>query len=96
MGMFDYVKYSAKCFNCGAELDREKYGSSVWQTKSAKDGEDLMRELQIEDVAENFYSNCDNCDAWNEYDVSSGVPRLKKQEELHETYRIKTPLLTHK
>ena len=81
MGMFDYVKYEADCFLCGQPIKE-------WQTKSAKDGEDLMRQLEVKDVAENFYDICPHCGAWNEYDVSKGKPRLKKQKELYEIERV--------
>lgn len=83
MGMFDYVKYEAPCFHCGEPL-------TEWQTKSAKDGEDLMRNLEISDVAANFYENCDKCDAWNEYDITTGTPRLKEQHELDTYQRLPT------
>lgn len=79
--MFDYVRFEAKCFLCGTI-------NTEWQTKSAKDGEDLMRLLEVSDVGENFYQICDGCGAWNEYDVMRGKPRLKTQKELNEYERV--------
>lgn len=61
MGMFDYVKYKANCRKCKKPL-------SDFQSKSANDGEDLMRELEPEDVG-NFYTNCEVCDTWNHFEV---------------------------
>lgn len=79
--MFDYVKYEANCFLCGTS-------NTGWQTKSAKDEESLLRQLEVSDVKDDFYEICKGCGAWIEYDVSEGTPRLKEQSELHDSERV--------
>ena len=61
MGMFDYVNYKADCRKCGKPLND-------FQSKSAHDGEDLMRTLEPKDVS-NFYTNCEKCNTWNDFKV---------------------------
>lgn len=58
MGMFDFINYKANCENCGKELTEFQ----------SKDGECLMRTLQPKDV-DSFYSICDNCNAWHDFEV---------------------------
>lgn len=50
MGMFDYVKFSTNCPDCGAVI-------SEFQSK---DGLCLLQTLRPEEVRE-FYSSCDSC-----------------------------------
>ena len=61
MGMFDHVKYEAPCAKCGVIL-------TDWQSK---DGPCLLQTLDPHQVR-NFYTSCDACKQWNEYDV---IPR---------------------
>ena len=68
--MYDYVKHKAKCWRCGAKI-------TSWQSKSSD--EPSMIEINIEQV-DNFYSPCNKCKAWNEYDVVNGEIILNKKE----------------
>jgi hypothetical protein len=56
MGMFDYVKFSCKCPNCGEEI-------SGFQSK---DSSCLMDEIEFNQV-DNFYTSCGKCGAWIEF-----------------------------
>lgn len=58
MGMFDYVKFKAKCRKCGKVL-------TSWQTK---DGPQMMTTLEAKEVR-SFYTDCPKCETWNEYNV---------------------------
>lgn len=73
MGMFDYVKYEAPCWKCGAQL-------KDWQTK---DTECLLQEVKPEDCRK-FYTMCDVCKNWNEYEVKPTafviVPADKRED----------------
>lgn len=62
MGMFDWVTYTAPCHFCGAKIGQ-------WQTKSTKDGDLFLRDVQPKDT-ENFYGDCIKCHQWNEYNVT--------------------------
>lgn len=57
MGMFDYVNYECECPECGGKV-------SGFQSK---DGECLMDTLETKDVS-NFYSSCDECGGWIEFE----------------------------
>jgi len=59
MGMYDEVRYSDNCKNCGAEL-------TDFQTKDHKN---LLNQVEPSQV-DNFYTNCDKCDTWHEYTVT--------------------------
>jgi hypothetical protein len=60
MGMFDNVKYKAKCWRCNNELDN-------FQTK---DGENMLELITPKQIGiGTFYSMCDKCEAWNEWDI---------------------------
>ena len=59
MGLFDDVKYEAPCAKCGAIL-------TDWQSKSGP----RLWGTQVEPhQVRNFYTSCDTCKQWNEYDV---------------------------
>ena len=59
--MFNYVKFKANCWKCGVEL-RE------FQTKDG--GELAMKRLLPKAIGNgNLYTSCDNCNAWNEWQV---------------------------
>lgn len=58
MGLFDYVKYEAPCWNCGKILTKFQ----------SKDADCTLTEVTPSDV-KNFYNCCPNCFAWNEYKV---------------------------
>lgn len=59
MGMFDYVKYEAKCKNCGTEL----------KDFQSKDHDCLLNMVEPSQV-DNFYTKCDKCGTWHEYNVT--------------------------
>ena len=61
MGMFNHVRYEAPCAKCGAIL-------TDWQSK---DHPVTMTTLDPH-LVRNFYTSCDACKQWNEYDV---IPR---------------------
>lgn len=71
MGMFDYVKFRSKCFNCKYELGRPEKGSEF----QSKDGDCTLSVLKPKDVRR-FYEICPKCKAWNEYKVRRGKPIL--------------------
>ena len=58
MGMFDYVNYRADCWKCGTPLAKFQ----------SKDGPCELKILEPHDV-DYFYSNCNSCNAWNEFHV---------------------------
>jgi hypothetical protein len=65
MGMFDYVDHEAPCRKCGAIL-------RDFQTKNLSCE---LRKVKPEDIEHGvFYTNCDNCGAWNEYTVRRSGP----------------------
>lgn len=79
MGMFDYVKYEAPCFNCGRRL-------TDWQTK---DTDCVLAIVNPYDcVDRGFYTDCPQCKTWNQYIVTVQI-NLKPQEELQEYQRLK-------
>jgi hypothetical protein len=65
MGMFDYVRYSAPCFKCGAIIED-------WQTKDAGCELSVVMPEQIGFGV--FYCDCDQCGAWNQYAVAPSGP----------------------
>ena len=67
MGMFDYVKYKAPCWNCDEIIENDEFdGKPDWQTK------DSECELEILDPEnpdiQRFYTSCRKCGKWNEYE----------------------------
>lgn len=66
MGMFDYVRFSAPCTNCGEIIDED------WQSK---DGDCEMELIEPKDV-ENFYTHCPKCKTWNDKRVVSTNPLI--------------------
>jgi len=58
MGMFDNIKFRMACPVCGRTM-------SNFQSKG---GDCLMNMLSPKDV-ENFYSSCDTCNTWVEFDL---------------------------
>ena len=62
MGMFDYINHKMKCPKCGANV-------SDFQSK---DGSCTMNTLEYWEV-DNFYTLCDNCDTWIEFNLKRGV-----------------------
>jgi len=60
MGMFDYVKFSMKCPKCGKKVNGFQ----------SKDGECTLNEVEYWKVR-NFYSNCDNCNTWIEFNLKN-------------------------
>jgi hypothetical protein len=65
MGMFDYIKYSCACPECGA-IVRE------WQSK---DGPCVMSTLDPWRV-ENFYTSCPGCKTWLDANVTADVEEI--------------------
>lgn len=64
MGMFDYVNYECVCPSCHNKVDG-------FQSKS---GPCLMDTLEPDQVY-NFYSSCEVCGAWIEFDVEPATKR---------------------
>ena len=58
MGMFDWIKYEAKCEKCGEQL----------KGFQSKDGPCELLKLEPKDVI-NFYTSCDKCNAWHDFTV---------------------------
>ena len=56
VGMFDYVKVVAPCWNCDRALD----------SFQSKDSSCLLRVVAIDEV-DNYYTICEQCSAWVEY-----------------------------
>lgn len=71
MGMFDTVKFEAKCHYCNTML-------TDWQSKS---GPRMLAKLNPHEV-DNFYTMCHNCKKWNEYIVKAEVETIVKNLEL--------------
>jgi hypothetical protein len=63
MGMYDYVYYKTTCPGCDEMLDDFQ----------SKDGDCLLDILQPQDV-EFFYTSCDKCNEWVEFQVISKEP----------------------
>jgi len=58
MGLFNYVNAEHDCWLCEEPM-------TDWQTK---DGMPFMETVEVDDPELfNYYANCDNCDAWSEY-----------------------------
>ena len=60
MGMFNYVKFSAPCRECGTVI-------TDWQTKSSGESLSMSEVLPID--CQNFYTVCHQCETWLEYKV---------------------------
>jgi hypothetical protein len=74
MGMFDYVETPPiKCQACDNMI-------TEWQSK---DRECILDRLQYWEV-ENFYTSCNKCKAWNEYQL----PRRARQPKPLEDYKL--------
>ena len=75
MGMFDYVAVKLPCKNCGEMLED-------FQSKSASCNLEL---ISIEEVT-NFYTKCENCNTWNEYNrpYVNKKPEVAGLEEVEE------------
>ena len=58
MGMYDNVDYKADCSECGTPL-------SDFQTK---DTDCTLSTVSVYECR-NFYTSCDSCGSWNEFDV---------------------------
>jgi hypothetical protein len=76
--MFDYVRYIAPCKQCGRTL-------TDFQTK---DTACFMEQVDL-DKCHRFYTSCDGCGAWNEYQVTTQVVKIELVPE-HEWEREKT------
>jgi len=61
MGMYDYVKYKAKCWRCGGEI-------KSFQTKDSNCNMDTILPKKLGNNSR-FYEMCPVCGAWNEYKV---------------------------
>jgi hypothetical protein len=73
MSMFDYVIYEAPCYSCGVTLKEFQ----------SKDGPCLLSQLQPKEVR-GFYTNCNNCGAWNEFKVIAScitIERVRQDDE---------------
>ncbi len=58
MGMFDYVNFEFKCPVCGSKVDE-------FQTK---DRDCTLSSYEFNQV-DNFYSTCNNCETWIEFNL---------------------------
>lgn len=67
MGMFDWVKFEMSCPVCGSKI-------SDFQSKS---GERVLENVEFWEV-DNFYSSCDNCDTWVEFDLKNKARKKYK------------------
>jgi len=68
MGMFDYVNYECDCPYCDTKLPDFQ----------SKDAECLLRLIEPSEV-ENFYTMCDNCGAWVEFQYNMGDLKLIRE-----------------
>lgn len=59
MGVYNYVKFKARCRKCGCEINS-------WQTKDNNKYDLCFFNVPHDEVGE-FYTICENCDTWNEY-----------------------------
>ncbi len=64
MGMYDDVKFVTACPVCGKTV----------RDFQSKDNGCLLLELEFGEV-NNFYSSCDNCGAWIEYNRKKPRPQ---------------------
>ncbi len=60
MGMFNWVKYEAKCKECGKELNG-------FQTKDGNE-ECTMKTVKPEEI-DHFYTICRFCNAFHDFEV---------------------------
>jgi hypothetical protein len=59
MGMFDWVNYECTCPNCHKKVDG-------FQTKSRSCEMKVYEPTEVE----NFYSSCENCGCWIEFNAT--------------------------
>lgn len=59
MGMFDFVHYKWDCEKCGKPLTEFQ----------SKDRECIMTTLKPDQI-DNFYSVCDHCNTWHEFETN--------------------------
>ena len=73
--MFDYVKYETECPYCKKVING-------FQTKDAKDEEQLLRDLSVDDIEDNgtFYTACKYCKEWVEFVIKA--PQKDRMIEL--------------
>ena len=72
MGMFDDVIYKCECPVC----------NEVVKGFQSKDGDCCLNKI-APSMVDNFYSNCDSCDTWFEF---NRVGDAKFKMTLHEDY----------
>lgn len=56
MGLYDYVKYSMNCPNCGEKVDQFQTNDSTCE----------MKEVNFWEI-DKFYDSCENCNTWIEF-----------------------------
>ena len=64
MGMFDEIDYECDCPGCGEKV----------VCFQSKDADCMLDHLKPEDV-NNFYSMCDNCQGWIEFNAKLVEPK---------------------
>ena len=69
--MFDWVNYEMKCPKCKTKIDGFQ----------SKDGECCLSMLEVGDVA-NFYSSCDTCNTWIEFQLDKKNITIKHYKML--------------
>ena len=77
MGMYDEVKYEAKCIECGHLL-------TSWQSKSRACILDLLEPWQVD----NMYTLCPRCRTWNEYDIETETETTSEGETIVKNLKI--------
>jgi hypothetical protein len=68
MGMFDYVRYSAKCPICEGLI-------TEWQSKSGPCRMDTLEPWQVD----SFHAPCSRCHAWVDATVEAEVEHVVKR-----------------
>lgn len=76
MGMFDCIDFKIKCPTCGKMVEGFQ----------SKDNDCSLDLLQISDV-NNFYSSCDNCETWIEFNHIRGH-KTRKIEDYKMTIEV--------
>jgi len=72
----DYVRFKDKCPNCGARFKEFQ----------SKDDECRLKTIPFTRV-QNFYTGCDKCGAWIDYEVKSIFPTVERKVRLKDADR---------
>ena len=74
MSVFDWVKFKTKCPNC----------KKLVTGFQSKDGYCLLESIDFRKV-NNFYTSCDNCNTWIEYNLI--IPKNRTIKDYKLTYK---------